>query len=237
MCSVKLLEKLAVTLKRVSPLHRLPEKPGIVNRLKRYVRKEERRVRVTKGGGVPESHVPRKAHDGLKTHGKEHGPKTTTADGQVRNISTGGLRNEAPLTQSQKNEISSYAKSLGVDDDMIVFSDNMNTGYADLFGRETLYVGTDALPATKTGLKANSYVSMKGTLGHEIVGHRAAALAGKTQSVGYLEEAQASIRAARFTPDLSNGERMTLLRDGIGRLKDSGISIRDVKDQLWIKEP
>jgi hypothetical protein len=77
---------------------------------------------------------------------------------------------------------------------------------------------------------------LRGTLAHEIVGHREAALAGRTQSVPSLEEAQASIRAARFAPDLTSTERFTLLRDSITRLNDKGMKVRDVKDQLFIKQ-
>lgn len=51
----------------------------------------------------------------------------------------------------------------------------------------------------KGTLTANSRIGIKGTLAHEIVGHREAALAGRTQAVHSLEEAQASIRAARFS--------------------------------------
>ncbi|PPQ49491.1 hypothetical protein C5G87_06615 [Paenibacillus peoriae] len=51
-----------------------------------------------------------------------------------------------------------------------------------------------------------------------------------------LDEAQASIRAARFAPDLTQIERIMLLRDGITRLKNEGIKIREVKDILFIHE-
>mgnify|MGYP003587624346 FL=1 len=49
-----------------------------------------------------------------------------------------------------------------------------------------------------------------------------------------LEEAQASIRAARFGKGLTQAERYTLLRDGVSRLAAQGIKIRDVKELLWI---
>ncbi|ASR49360.1 hypothetical protein B4V02_22955 [Paenibacillus kribbensis] len=51
-----------------------------------------------------------------------------------------------------------------------------------------------------------------------------------------LDEAQASIRAARFAPDLASIERMTLLRDAITRLKSADLRIRDVKGVLYIEE-
>ena len=68
------------------------------------------------------------------------------------------------------------------------------------------------------------------------MGHREAALAGKTQDILSMEEAQASIRAARLAPDLDSTERFRLLRDGITRLYLDGIKIRDVKNQLFIQQ-
>jgi hypothetical protein len=62
-------------------------------------------------------------------------------------------------------------------------------------------------------------------------------MAGKTQNLLYLEEAQASIRAARFAPGLTSTERFTLMRDGITRLQNAPggpVRIRDVKDSLYI---
>jgi hypothetical protein len=103
---------------------------------------------------------------------------------------------------------------------------------------DVLYIGSDVLPAnTPTGLgtmTANSRDSWKGAISHELIGHREAALAGKTNAIPVLEEAQASIRAARFGPELSNTERITLLRDAIARLNKSGYRIRDVKDSLFM---
>ncbi|MBK7537716.1 MAG: hypothetical protein IPI49_20550 [Myxococcales bacterium] len=70
-----------------------------------------------------------------------------------------------------------------------------------------------------------------------MVGHRRAAQAGRTQEKLVLEEAQASIRAARFAPGLTMLERLTLIRDGVERLHKAGIRVSDVRDLLWIQEP
>ncbi|AYB46231.1 hypothetical protein D5F53_24340 [Paenibacillus lautus] len=51
-----------------------------------------------------------------------------------------------------------------------------------------------------------------------------------------LDEAQASIRAARFAPELTSTERITLLRDAVTRLHHGGLKWRDVKDKLYIDE-
>jgi hypothetical protein len=104
---------------------------------------------------------------------------------------------------------------------------------------DALKIGPDVMPnpTPKTGtLSANSRVSLKGCIAHELEGHRRAALAHKTQTVPCLEEAQASIRAARFGKALSSQERTTLLRDAISRLHNGGYKVRDVKNQLWIEK-
>jgi len=137
----------------------------------------------------------------------------------------------------QKAEILNYAKTLGMLEENVVFTDNMNTSYKMIFGQDRLYIGTDVLPSEKSGMPANSRVSTKGAVAHEIVGHREAEIAGKTQENPVLEEAQASIRAARFAPSLSSKERVTLLRDALERLHKAGYKIRQVKNELWITEP
>lgn len=166
------------------------------------------------------------------------------ASGQPRPVAN-RTRNSAPLTQEQAAEARAYALSLGATDDMIEISDNMNTAYGNIFGREVLYIGTDVLPktgASRSGMTANSRISLRGAIAHELIGHRRATLVerafDRSTPVGVaLDEAQASIRAARFAPSLTSTERYVLLRDGIARLRKQGLRIRDVRRQLWIDEP
>ena len=158
--------------------------------------------------------------------------------GTKRQVETGGLRGEKALTDAQKAEMTAYAKGLGMPEDQIKFW-SANTSYADSF--DALFVGTDVMPAAKpSGLgtaTANQRLGWKAALSHEIVGHRASALAGKAHSPGSaLDEAQASIRAARFGEDMTRLERIQLLRDGINRLHNEGLKIRDVRQKLWITE-
>jgi len=145
---------------------------------------------------------------------------------------TGGLRNEEPLTVEQKEQILEYAISLGMPTDQIVFIDHGLTAYGGEY--DVLKVGTDIVPLNERIKNPNSNISIKGTIAHELVGHREAYLKGLTQSDDLLEEAQASIRAARFAPNLSTRERIDLLRDGIYRLNKRGISLRSVKHKLHI---
>jgi hypothetical protein len=147
---------------------------------------------------------------------------------------TGGRRNEKPLTEEQKREIKGYAVSLGVPEYKIHFLEYDITGYGPEL--DVLKIGTDVLPVGERVKSANSNVSLKGTVAHEVVGHREANLGGFAQENILLEEVQASIRAARFAPDLNRQERMDLLRDAVQRLRDNNMSLRLIKDKLHIKE-
>jgi hypothetical protein len=152
-------------------------------------------------------------------------------------IDTGGRRREKPLTAEQIRKAKDFAIELGMPEDQISYSDSQYyTGHEPNF--DILLLGTDLYPAEdpKQGTKnANMRVTWKGAISHELVGHREAALKGWTQKNVLFEETQASIRAARFTPGLSDIERITLLRDAISRLPE-GIRLRDIRNKLHISE-
>lgn len=145
---------------------------------------------------------------------------------------TGGLRNEEPLTEEQKKRVINYAVSLGIPEDSIGCSDYFETSYGP--GSDILIIGTDVYPLKKRGKNPNSNVSWRGAIAHELIGHREAHLNGSTQSDKLLENVQASIRAARFTPGLEEFERCELLRDAIGRLHKRGAILRSIKHKLNI---
>ncbi|MEN1990758.1 WXG100 family type VII secretion target [Paenibacillus hubeiensis] len=174
-------------------------------------------------------------------------------DGAVdfRQILSNGQRNELPLTDLQKVEVKQYLDKLDFPEENIAFAypgyyDTWNTGM--MFNR--LVVNTDVLPAAAPGigtLSANSRISMKATLAHEIIGHYEAANAGRAFPLYNLppevlkrnfalDEAQASIRAARFAPELSSTERYALLRDAIVRLHNADLRVKDVKSELFIDQ-
>lgn len=155
----------------------------------------------------------------------------------MRRVSTGGLRNEVTLTASQLADAKSYARSLGATDEMFSVTDNINTAYGNMFGKEILQIGTDVLPVMfkGTSLSANSMVTMRGAIAHELVGHRAASLAGKVNPVFFMEEMQASLRAAKFAPGLSNRERMLLWRDAMQRMP-AATSFSEIRASLWLSK-
>ena len=150
-------------------------------------------------------------------------------------VNTGGLRNENPLTQQQIDEAIDFAVKLGMPQDKIHYEKNQSLAYWASFDR--LVIGTDLYPAEnpKQDTKnANSRISWKGAVAHEIIGHREAAINGFTQSNEIFDEAQASIRAAKFAPDLSEAERITLLRDAVYRLNKNGYAISEARYLLHI---
>lgn len=157
-----------------------------------------------------------------------------TESDKMLKVNTGGRRNEVPLTEKQYAEVKQYAVSLGMPEDRIYYVDYDCTGYGSSF--DLLRIGTDVFPSSQHQKNANSNISMHGAIAHELIGHRKAALVGKTHPNEILEEAQASIRAAKFTPNLSDSERITLYRDAIARLKNNGIKLKAVKNDLYIFE-
>jgi hypothetical protein len=153
--------------------------------------------------------------------------------GDFRRVDTDGRRNEEPLTEKQKGEAIAYAVALGMPVKNIDIVDG-ETGY--LSGFDILAIGTDVLPLGEWSKNPNSNISLKGAIAHEIIGHREAAIKGLAQPIRLLEDVQASIRAARFAPDLSQQERTVLLKDALNRLRREKVRLRDVKNNLHINE-
>ena len=176
---------------------------------------------------------------------------TAMAKAEVRNIvNTQGSRNDLPLTIEQIKELKEYAKKLGFPEEKIHIADNINTSNTGMLYDEILLINNDVLPTNLPTRNPNSLVSGKGTIAHEIIGHYETALKGtsfnqydiinnqlvrNSYNVA-LDEAQASIRAARFAPDLTYEERVVLIKDGIQRLKREGLKIKDVRHLLDILE-
>lgn len=172
-------------------------------------------------------------------------PKGALADrvaalpGKAYQISNELGRNNLYLRPSARKRAMNYVcESSSLPPERISFTRDGNTAYYP--GSDGLRIAPDLLPHRNPPvgtMAANSRISWKGCIAHELKGHRRAAMAGKTHPNPLLEEAQASIRAARFGFDLSMPERFALLRDAASRLASNGIRLKDVKSELWIHKP
>ena len=151
-----------------------------------------------------------------------------------RKVDTGGRRNENPLTQQQKEETIEYAISLGISKDHVFYTDHGYTSYGDSF--DVLRIGTDVYPTDVLPSSPNSRISWKGAIAHELIGHREAYLRGWTQSDAVLEEVQASLRAAKFAPKLTETEKQDLVADALNRLAVYNKTLDEVESSLFIEE-
>lgn len=143
-----------------------------------------------------------------------------------------------------------YAIKLGFPEEKIYIADMVTSSNTGMLYDEILLINNDVLPTNLPTKNPNSLVSGRGAIAHEIVGHYETALKGtsfnqydtidnqlvRNSYHAALDEAQASIRAARFAPDLTYEERVILIRDGLTRLKQEGLKINDVRHLLDILE-
>ncbi|WP_224373224.1 hypothetical protein [Hyalangium versicolor] len=167
------------------------------------------------------------------------------AQPEMRHPMTEGSRSRSPLTEDEMASARAYAEKLGMPADKI--KQDTPTSWGEAFGEERLYIGNDLKPTPATGksLSANQRVSERGAIAHEVVGHREASMLGRSQTprdyeawkalspaeqhrLTQLEEAQASLRAAKFAPDLEKSERKILFKDAMERLDKIGMGVDDV---------
>lgn len=154
--------------------------------------------------------------------------------GSSMKVSTGGHRNERPLTEDQIRECTDYAVSLGMPRDQIVYLENINTSYTgSVF--DVLVIGTDAYPSGDNS-RANYEMSHRAAIAHEVVGHRATCLNGTNKTSTPMDEAQASYRASVLAPGLSDKDRRLLEQDARDRLSAIGVNLDDVVDQFDMRE-
>lgn len=144
------------------------------------------------------------------------------------------FRNRNTLSEAQLEEVSRAVNLLGIEDvaDISRYGSSQ-TGYNPSF--DFINIGSDVAPGPLGPLNtANARVSILGTLAHEAIGHREAALAGQMREEGWHEEAQASLRAALRAPGLSREERWNLIEDALERLRS-----RPSRDTIfmWMGDP
>ncbi len=156
---------------------------------------------------------------------------TRTPVGDRMYVNTGGRRNEKTLTPEQRRECVEFAVKIGMPKDRILFSEHTETSYTGILF-DTLIIGTDVYPSAD-GQTANSQLSYRATLSHEIIGHRITCLRG-TQNTGVLDEIQASLRAAKFCTELTDEDRDCLIRDAKERALNHGINFDEILKDLDI---
>lgn len=115
---------------------------------------------------------------------------------------------------------------------------------------DRLYINNAALPSSSPNGSPNPLVSENGAIAHEVVGHYETVQKGTAFTTQYydstgavkidlhnlaLDEAQASIRAGRFAPGLTDAERLALIKDGVARLRKQGLKVKDVRSLLDIQ--
>lgn len=154
----------------------------------------------------------------------------------MKNIYTEGKRNENKLTYEQRKECLEYIELLGFKHD-VSFSEHSNTAFVsskegDKYCR--LIIGTDVYPNTNA-TNPNEQISFKGAIAHEIIGHYDAWIGSFECENIYIDEAQASIRAARFANGLSKKERIILIKDGLYRLRKGHIPLTEARKYMNIE--
>ena len=118
-------------------------------------------------------------------------------------------RNDTLLTRQEFEQARDYAIKLGMPFGHIFRRESMNTSWGVVFGQEMLNIAPDVLPCKRIEgrtLPVNSYLSWRAAIAHEVVGHRAAYMAGRTQENDILEEVQASLRAAKLAEGLTKAD-------------------------------
>lgn len=109
-----------------------------------------------------------------------------------------------------------------------MYSDNSNTSFhGSTEGNEFHYlvIGTDAFPSKENGGTANEMITLNGCMAHEVVGHYETWKKGTVKAEIALDEAQASIRAAKFGVGLSDKEQRMLMLDAYDRAKEAGVKV------------
>ena len=135
-------------------------------------------------------------------------------------ISDAPTRGTEPLSPQQYEDAAAMAVEMGMPADQVHPAQG-DTSYHP--GYDALLIGADLnpLPASERPANlnnpANAALEPRAVIGHEVIGHREAALGGATRDEVWHEELQASARAALHTPGLSDEQRSLLLQDAAAR--------------------
>ncbi|MCP5253440.1 MAG: hypothetical protein H6947_03175 [Zoogloeaceae bacterium] len=168
---------------------------------------------------LPEMPDPRQGV--LPFEGPAARPVSDAAPAGPRPAGEGGTRNQQPLSAEEFAAFAAMAEQMGVPRERIQQVAGSTAYLPGSF--DQLLIGPDIRPlppeARPQGLAnpANAALEPRAVLGHEIIGHREAELAGQARIEPWHEEFQASTRAALHTPDLPREQMWLLTQDAAAR--------------------
>ncbi|MCP5233244.1 MAG: hypothetical protein H6948_14360 [Zoogloeaceae bacterium] len=168
---------------------------------------------------LPEMPDPRQGV--LPFEGPAARPVSDAAPAGPRPAGEGGTRNQQPLSAEEFAAFAAMAEQMGVPRERIQQVAGPTAYLPGSF--DQLLIGPDIRPlppeARPQGLAnpANAALEPRAVLGHEIIGHREAELAGQARIEPWHEEFQASTRAALHTPDLPREQMWLLTQDAAAR--------------------
>lgn len=147
-----------------------------------------------------------------------------------RSAGSRGIRNIAPLTPAQKDELMQAVRDLGLDPSDVQIT-RTPCLYSDLF--DIILLGPNAFPAAEgaTGRSVFGRLTPRAVVAHE-AGHMITTRTGTAFPGGtVLDECQASL-VGRTLPGLTSTERFQLSRDAVERARAAGESPRALLGQL-----
>ena len=163
-------------------------------------------------------------NNGTKIKLGELNPRLSDKVKQDREMSNGYRRSVyIPMTKEEKDLVLKEAKAIGIPTDKLVFLENHGTGYSDDF--DLVVVGSNVFPSNDRSTHNRDNMTIRAVLAHEYYGHGAYRNT-KLPKGSWNDEFRASYHAAIHTPNLSDMERQSLMRDAVDRAVEAGVQLR-----------
>ena len=160
-------------------------------------------------------------NNGTKIKLGELNPRLSDKVKQDREMSNGYRRSVyIPMTKEEKDLVLKEAKAIGIPTDKLVFLENHGTGYSDDF--DLVVVGSNVFPSNDRSTHNRDNMTIRAVLAHEYYGHGAYRNT-KLPKGSWNDEFRASYHAAIHTPNLSDMERQSLMRDAVDRAVEAGV--------------
>ena len=144
-------------------------------------------------------------------------------DSTNRNMANGQRRSIfADLSDEEIQFVKQEAKSIQIPESMLVFRKGRRTCYNDI--DDKVYIGSDVMPSDDGSTHNRDTMSVRAVLAHEYYGHQV--FRNTKIPIGdWKDEFRASYHASVFAPNLSDKDRMQLMRDALDRASEAGVKI------------